>query len=86
MQEEKDFEGLMEELDRDPELRKEVNLYRTKDAEQVIDAEKAQREDIDMDGEELPENPDDVDVNELLGPLKDLEIKDTSEKMSVLDV
>eukprot|EP01107_Rhizomastix_libera_P005134 TRINITY_DN1836_c1_g1_i1.p1 TRINITY_DN1836_c1_g1~~TRINITY_DN1836_c1_g1_i1.p1 ORF type:complete len:324 (-),score=96.34 TRINITY_DN1836_c1_g1_i1:121-1092(-) len=84
-QDEKDYENLMEELERDPELRKEVNMYRTKDAEEILkdrEAKKAQKEKESDDamGEEEegdyaedPEFPD-VKVDELLQPLREMGI------------
>jgi len=63
-----DYEDFMQELEEDPELRKNVNLYRREDANRGAARAADEKEDMDDDGDEdgFPE----VALDELLTDLK----------------
>ena len=78
-QAEADFEGLMQNLEEDPELRTNVNMYKVPNVEEIIrakqDASNKMDEEEDSDTEYSAALPD-VKLEELLEPLNAMSLKE----------
>jgi nonsense-mediated mRNA decay protein 3 len=81
-----DYEMFLRDLEEDPELRAQINLYKVPDAEKILQARRQQRDnetdtkmtDADESAEDLEEDFPEVQLNELIDEMQNMQLEDES--------